>query len=84
MVHNCNNYYDNIIANHNLISKTIKDWKEKLESGWQTLTQVEIERDIFKGDPLPPLLSVMGMMPLNYILKKNEQQVTHVKSPRKR
>ena len=41
---------------------------EKLSARGQTLAVVKIQRSIFKGDPLSPLLFVMAMIPPNYIL----------------
>ena len=34
------------------------------------LAETKIQRDIFQGDALPPLLFIIAMMPRNYILRK--------------
>ena len=42
----------------------------KLTTGGQSLAEVKIQRGIFQGDALSPLLFVIAMMPLNHILRK--------------
>ena len=46
------------------------NWKTELTSGGETLGTVKIERGIFQGDSLSPLLFVMIMIPLSMILEK--------------
>ena len=42
----------------------------ELTTGGQSLAEVKIQRGIFQGDALSPLLFVIAMMPLNHILRK--------------
>ena len=44
------------------IEKTMKSWK--VTAGGKSLTEVKIQRGIFQGDALSPLLCVIEMMPL--------------------
>ena len=46
------------------------NWKVELTVGGKSLAEVEIQRSVFQGDALSPLLSVIAMMPLNHILRK--------------
>ena len=52
------------------IENTMKKWRVKLTTGGKNLTEVKIQREIFQGDVLPPLLFVITMMPLNHIFRK--------------
>ena len=51
------------------IKKTIQTWRVELTEG-QSLAEVKIQRGIFQGAALSPLLFVIAMMPLNHILSK--------------
>ena len=48
----------------------MKNRKMDLTAGRKTLAEEKIQRGIFLGDPLLPLLIVIAMIPLNHILKK--------------
>ena len=52
------------------INKSIKNWNIELPTRSKSLSEVKIQRCIFRGDVLSPLLFVIAMMPLNYILRK--------------
>ena len=52
------------------IDKTMETWKVELTAGGKSLAEVKIQRGIFQGDALSPLLFVIAMMPLNHILRK--------------
>ena len=48
----------------------MKTWREELTSGGRSLEKAKIQRGIFQGDALSPLLFIIAMMPLNHILRK--------------
>ena len=49
----------------------------------KTLVEVKIQRDIFQGDALSPLLFVIAMMQLNHILRKYTGSYKFTKSQEK-
>ena len=53
----------------NIIDKTMKTWRVELTTGGR-LAEAKIQRGIFLGDALSPLLFIIAMMPLNHILRK--------------
>ena len=53
----------------NFIEKTMKTRRVELTVGGKTLAEAKIQRGIFQGDELSPLLFIIAMMPLNHILK---------------
>ena len=54
----------------NFIEKNSKTWRVELTAGGRRLTEAKIQRGIFQGDALSPLLFIIAMMPLNHILRK--------------
>ena len=52
---------DNI---RNVIEKSMKNWKVELTSGGETLGEVKINRVIFQGDVLSPILFVITLIHL--------------------
>ena len=54
----------------NFIEKTMKTWKVGLTAGGRRLTEARVQRRIFQGNTLSPLLFILAMMPLNHILRK--------------
>ena len=52
------------------IEKTMQTRRVELTAGEKSLAEVELQRGIFQGYPLSPLLFVIAMMPLNDILRK--------------
>ena len=48
----------------------MKNWRVELTTGRKNLSEVKIQRKIFPGDVLSPLLFVIAMMPLSHILRK--------------
>ena len=53
-----------------LIRQSMTNWKTTLTANGQTLGDVAINRGIFQGDSLSPLLFVIVMMPLSFILRR--------------
>ena len=54
----------------NFIEKNMKNWRVELTAGGKSLAETKIQRGIFQGDELSPLLLIIAMMPLNHILRK--------------
>ena len=54
----------------NFIDKTMKTWRVELTAEGRRLAEAMIQRGIFQGDALSPLLFIIAMMPLNHVLKK--------------
>ena len=54
----------------NFIEQTMKTWREDLKAGGKSIGETKIQRGIFQGDALSPLLFIIAMMPLNHILRK--------------
>ena len=49
--------------------ETMKNWWVELTAGGKNLAEVRIQRGIFQGDALSPLLFVIATMPPNHILR---------------
>ena len=71
----------------NFIAKTMKTWRVELTAGGRRLAEAKIQRGIFQGDALLPLLFIIAIMPLNHILRKctagyklsrSQQKVNHL------
>ena len=54
----------------NFIEQTMKTWRMELTAGRRSIAETKIQRGIFQGDALSPLLFIIAMMPLNHILRK--------------
>ena len=54
----------------NFIEKTMETWKVELTAGGRSLAEAKIQRGIFQGDALSPLLFIIAMIPLSHILRK--------------
>ena len=54
-----------------IIIIAMKKWRVELTAGGKSLAEVKIQRGIFQGDALSPLLFVTVMMPLNHIIRKH-------------
>ena len=52
------------------IDKTMKTWSVELTAGGRSLAETKIQRRIFQGDGLSPLLFIFATMPLNHIFRK--------------
>ena len=54
----------------NFIEQTMKIWRVELTAGGKSIAETMIQRGIFQGGALSPLLLIIAMMPLNHILRK--------------
>ena len=54
----------------NFIEKTTKTWSVELTAGGKSLAEAKIQRSIFQGDALSPLLFIIVMKSLNHTLRK--------------
>ena len=54
----------------NFIEQTMKTWRVELTAGGRSIAETKIQRGIFQGDALSPLLFIIVMMQLNHILRK--------------
>ena len=61
----------------------MKPWRVELTAGGKSLTKGKIQRGIFQGDALSPLIFINAMMPLNHILRKYTAVYTLGKSQEK-
>ena len=48
----------------------METWRVELTEGGRSLAEAKIQRGIFQGDALLPLLFIIVVMPLNHILRK--------------
>ena len=58
---------DNI---RSFLEKSMKKWKLLLSSNESNLCEVDVNRSIFQGDSLSPLLFVICIIPLSLLLRK--------------
>ena len=67
-----NNFKMNKISHEviNFIDKTMNTWRAELAVGGRSLAEANIQRSIFQGDTLSPLLFIIAMMPFNHIFRK--------------
>ena len=54
----------------NFIEQTMKTWRVELTAGGRSIAETKIQRGIFQGDALSPLLFIIARIPLNHILRK--------------
>ena len=55
----------------NFIEETMKIWRVELTAGGRSFAETKIQRGIFRGDALSPLLLIIARIPLNHILRKS-------------
>ena len=67
---NCLKMYKISHETINFIEKNMKNRRVELTTGGKSLAETKIQRGIFLGDALPPLLFIIAMMPQNTILRK--------------
>ena len=48
----------------------MQTWRVELTVGGRILAEAKIQRGIFQGDALSPLLFIIALMPLNHIHRK--------------
>ena len=48
----------------------MKTWRVELTAREKNLVETKVQRGIFQGDALSPLLFITAMMPLNHILSR--------------
>ena len=66
-----------------LLVNSMETWKVMLCSGNSELGEVEINRGIFQGDSLSPVLFVLALIPLSLILRKAKAGCEFSKSKEK-
>ena len=54
----------------NFIKQTMKTWRVELTAGGRSMAETKIQRGIFQGYSLSPLLFIIAMMPPNHLLRK--------------
>ena len=55
------------------LSNTMVHWKTNLTCNGNELGSIEIKRGIFQGDALSPLLFIISMLPLSFLLQREER-----------
>ena len=55
-----------------LIKKSMDNWRTELMFNGQPLCQIDINRGLFQGDSLSPILFVLAMIPLSFLLKREK------------
>ena len=53
-----------------ILDEIIKTWRVELIARRKSLAEAKIQRGIFQGEALSPLLFMIAMMPFNHILRK--------------
>ena len=71
----------------NFIEQTMKTWRVELTAGGRSIAETKIQRGIFQGDALLPLLFIIAVMPLNhkirkcaagYKLRRSQEKINHL------
>ena len=69
-IEKCMNMFGVAVYIRSFISESMKHWNTELNAGQSRLGNVKIERGIFQGDSMSPLLFIMTMIPLTVMLRK--------------
>ena len=54
----------------NVIEKNLKTSREALTAAGRSIAEAKIQRGIYQGDALSPLLFIIVIIPLNHIFRK--------------
>ena len=65
------------------IENTMENWRVELTAGGKTIAEMKIQRGIFQGDALSPLLNTIAMTPPSHILRKSTSGYKLYKSQEK-
>ena len=57
-------------TNRTFLQKSMQQWRLSLTANGDDLVEVNVERRIFQGDSLSPLLFALSMVSLSLILKR--------------
>ena len=52
------------------LEKSMKKWKLRLTSNGLDLSEIDVNRGIFQGDSVSPMIFIICMIPLSFILRK--------------
>ena len=66
----CFRHFCTAINVNDLMVTSMKKWKTDLTYGGKSLGELKMKRDIFQGDSLSPLLSIIALIPMSMILRK--------------
>ena len=68
----------------NFIGKIVKTWRVEITAGGKSLAEAKIQRDIFQGNALSPLMFIFAMIPIlrkcktGYKLGKSQEKINHL------
>ena len=74
---------DNTMSENVRDIRAVENWRVKLAASVPIQADVKIQRGIFQGDSLSTQLFALGMVSLNYILRKGKGRYKFTKSQQK-
>ena len=74
----------NITWSHKIYRGNYENLEGRIDSRRKNVTETKIQRGIFQGGALSPLLFIIAMMPLNHIYSENAQPGVNLVDCRKR